>query len=359
MGKKTPLFERHRELGAKIVDFAGWEMPLQYQGILQEHQTVRNNAGLFDVSHMGRIAIEGKGVGAYLNFLSTQEILGKPDGSVMYTVWCNDQGRAIDDLLVYKISDTSYFVVANASNREKDFAHMCAYAADWNVKITPVYEQEGILALQGPHSAQILSQLFPQIDTLKPMHLLTTTFHGYPLIISRSGYTGELGFELFVDHAVLVDLWNVLMEAGALPVGLGARDTLRLEMGYALFGHELNETIYPTETVANWVVKLNHEFLGRTAIEKLTHPRYQCGALLQEPGIAREGCVVFFEGKPCGVVTSGTFSPTLRQAIAIVFVEEKLKPHDMVTIQIREKQVHAEIVKLPFLQSRGKPKEES
>lgn len=330
-------------------------MPLQYQGILQEHQVVRTAAGLFDVSHMGRIAIEGEEAGAYVNYLSTQEVESKLPGSVTYTVWCNEKGHAIDDLLVYKVSETSYFVVANASNREKDLAHVRAHAGGRAVKITPVYEHEGILALQGPDSTRILKTLFPEIETLQPMHLLKATFQQTPLLIARTGYTGEVGFELFVDQSQLVSLWKALMAVGGLhPVGLGARDTLRLEMGYALYGHELSETIYPIESVASWTVKLNHDFIGRSAIEQVAHPRHQYGVILREPGIARQGCEVYVGDKVCGVVTSGTFSPTLRQAIAIVFVEQKLKPHDMVAIQIRDKRVQAEVVKLPFIQRKEK-----
>lgn len=355
MNKRTPLYDTHRQLQAKIVDFAGWEMPVQYQGILQEHQAVRTSAGLFDVSHMGRIAIEGKDAGALLNHLCTQEIQSKQPGSVTYTVWCNQNGFAIDDLLVYKVSETSYFVVANASNREKDFNHLLVQAKGRDVKITPAYKNEGILALQGPNSIAILKTLFPEVAALQPMHLLTTTFQQTPFILSRTGYTGEVGFEVFLQQSQLVPLWNALMALGGIqPAGLGARDTLRLEMGYALYGHELSETIYPTESVASWTVKLDHDFLGRRAIEQVTNPRHQYGVLLREPGIARQGCEVYLADKAIGVVTSGTYSPTLRQAIAIVFVEQKLKPRDMVAIQIRDKRVQAEVVKLPFVHFKEK-----
>ena len=236
--KKTPLYDVHKELGAKLVDFAGWEMPLQYQGIVAEHLAVRWAAGLFDVSHMGAIAVEGPDALSLLLSLSTNDLSGKTDGTATYTVWCNEKGGSIDDLLVYQKTSNNFFIVANASNRDKDLKHLRSYAAGKNVTITPRYEHEGILSLQGPASTVILEQIFPKIADLHPMHFLTTTFKRHPIDISRTGYTGEVGYELFVSNEVLVKLWNDIMLAGVAhklqPAGLGARDTLRLEMGYAL-----------------------------------------------------------------------------------------------------------------------------
>lgn len=355
--KRTPLYDIHKSLGAKIVDFSGWEMPLQYQGIIAEHQAVRNAAGLFDVSHMGVIDIEGLGAVDLLQSLSTNDLSNKADGTATYTVWCNDKGGVIDDLIVYKKSANHFFVVANASNRYNDLEHLLKYSRGKDVTVTERFDSGGILALQGPASTAILQTIFPEAAKLAPMHLLSSTYHEKPVDIARSGYTGETGYEIFAPNEVLVPLWKEIMLAGAShgiqPTGLGARDTLRLEMGYALYGHELDAHINPAESVSAWTIKSSHPFLGSDSIKAIEHSpkkRYQYGVTMVDPRIARQGYEVYLGDKKIGVVTSGTFSPTLQHAIAIVLVDTKLHPDDIVTIEIRNTRCRAKVGKLPFLQ---------
>jgi glycine cleavage system T protein (aminomethyltransferase) len=348
---RTALYDRHIALGAKIVPFAGWEMPLHYsQGILHEHHAVRNSVGLFDVSHMGRIDISGPGAEKFVDFLSTNRIAGKADLTATYTVFANAQGGSVDDLLVYKIDANQFFVVANARNRQKDLDHIQREAAAYDVTVRDHFADMAILALQGPMAASLIAPLLHEVTKIAAHHLLPLTFEGKPLIASATGYTGAGGYEFFGPADTLVKLWDQLLREGAEPVGLGARDTLRLEKGYALYGHELSDSIAPTESIAAWTVKGdNREFLGKKALEQLKSKRHAYGIVLQEKGIAREGCAVYKAGNPIGIVTSGSFSPSLNKAIALILVQETLSLGDSLTIQIRNKPVRAERVALPFL----------
>lgn len=351
---KTALFETHRDLGAKMIDFCGWQMPVQYKGIIHEHQAVRSNIGLFDLSHMGRIVIEGLEAETLLDLLSTNTVTGKPDGTATYTVWCNESGMAIDDLLIYKVSKTEFFIVVNAANREKDLAHLLHYSTSHDVNIYDRYHEDGILAVQGPKSLQFLSSLFPEVEHLPHMHFISLPYEGENIIISRTGYTGEAGFEIYASNPIIVSLWHFLLDKGRPygiePIGLGARDTLRLEMGFALYGHELNETIMPHESVSAWTIKWNKpQFLGKKALQSHTNQhRQEYGVILKGQGIAREGYAVLQNGKTIGKVTSGTLSPTLNQAIAIILVDRTLGEGDRIDIQIRDNRCPAEVVKLPF-----------
>lgn len=340
-----------------MVDFCGWEMPIQYQGIIQEHHAVRLAVGLFDVSHMGRIVVQGADAEAFLDYLSTNIIKGKKDGTATYTVLCDAQGFCVDDVIVYRVHVDDFFVIVNAGNREKDLAHLRKESVRYDVQIQDRYEGEGILALQGPLAEPLLSRFFPVASQLKPMHFIEVKDQGMPLIISRTGYTGAGGYELYGPEERIVYWWDTLLEGGKaegiVPAGLGARDTLRLEMGYALYGHEINETIAPSESVAGWAVKMGKDrFLGKEALAALAksgRSRFEYGVVLQEPGVAREGYPVLLEGRTVGKVTSGTFSPTLQQAIAIVLVDTALQPDALVSIQIRQNRCAAKVIQLPFL----------
>ena len=339
---KTFLYDQHVSLGAKIVEFGGWMMPLQYKGIIQEHLTVRNSVGIFDVSHMGRVAIEGPDSEAFLDFLCTNKIAEKKNGSAIYTVMCNENGGAIDDLLVYRVDETHFFVILNAGNRQKDLEHIQKYAQSFDVKVLSKYSEEGILAIQGPEAFKI----FPEAEKLNSMSF----YFREDVIISRTGYTGAGGIEIYAPNSILLELWDSFISQGVEPIGLGARDTLRLEKGYSLYGHELSENICPIETVASWTVKLNREnFLGKEAMLSLKDKRFQYGVILMGRGVARDGYKVFKEGKNIGVVTSGTYSPTLEKSIAIVMVDGFLSVDDDVEIEIRDRLVSAKIVKLPFV----------
>jgi aminomethyltransferase len=354
---RTALFDKHRALGAKIVDFAGFEMPLQYQGIIEEHNTVRERAGLFDVSHMGRVDVFGADAEKFLDFLSTNKIAGKNDFTATYTVWCLESGGAVDDLIVYKKGPESFFVIVNASNREKDLNHMRMIGADYDVTIRERFS-DGILALQGPLAVRVASKIFGDAASLSPMHFAALDYQGEEIILSGTGYTGAGGVEIYGKEAAITDLWDRLLDAGKddgiQPIGLGARDTLRLEMGYALYGHELSEWIAPTESVSSWTVKWEKgDFLGKKALERLEagkKKRSQYGFVLDDKGIAREGFEVFCQGEEIGKVTSGTFSPSLRRPIAIIMVERNLKENENVEILIRNRKCGGKVAKLPFYQ---------
>jgi len=345
---RTALYERHKTLGAKMVDFNGWEMPVQYKGIIAEHHAVRNAVGMFDVSHMGRIVIQGEDAEPFLDFLSTNKIAGKPDFTATYTVWSNSHGGTVDDVIVYKKDSHHFFVIVNAGNRHKDLEHLVSQRKNYRVTIEDKFKDEGILAIQGPLALETFAKIIPEVKNLKSMHFLV---HG-DMILSGTGYTGSGGLEVYAPHQIVVSLWDQLIKLGVEPIGLGARDTLRLEMGYALYGHELSDTISPKESVSSWTIK-NKNYFGKDTLENKNH-RQAYGVILADKGIAREGYPVFKDGSQIGVVTSGTLSPTLNKAIAIVLVDGKVTLGDSVDIKIRQNFVKAHIVELPFLKKDDK-----
>ena len=355
---KTNLYERHKALGAQFVDFGGWEMPLQYSGILQEHAAVRTKVGLFDVSHMGRISIEGPDAEPFLDYLSANKITGKKEGTATYTVFCSSTGTAVDDTIIYCVDHTHYFMIANASNRQKDLAHLQRHANGFKVSITPSYESEGILAIQGPAAKELIYKIFPEgLHLEKPMHFMRLHYKNRELFLSTTGYTGAGGFELYASSEIIPELWDLLLQEGIphgiVPVGLGARNTLRLEMGYALYGHELSDTIAPTESVARWSVKLDKQnFLGKealVALESSDKKRFSYGIVLLEPGVARDNYSLFQNGKEIGMVTSGSYSPTLNCSIALALSNVPLELEDRVDVKIRERFCKAKVVNIPFL----------
>lgn len=358
---KTVLYDRHLALGAKMVDFCGWTMPLSYTSIIAEHLAVREKVALFDISHMGRILVSGPDAEAFLDYISTNVILGKADGSATYTVWSQELGGCVDDVIVYRQNAESYFVVVNACNRQKDLEHLKNEAPAFNVTLRDLYAEEGMLALQGPLAISLISRLdsqFSAVLKLKPMQFCQVNFQDVSITISRTGYTGAGGVEIYAPKLQIIDLWDLLLKTGVaegiMAAGLGARDTLRLEMGYALYGHEINEDISANESVSAWTVKFDkRDFLGKTAlelIEESPNKREEHGIVMIEPGIARSGYPVFQEGVEIGTVTSGTQSPTLNKAIAIVLVEKVLLPDELVEIKIRDNFVKAKVVKLPFIE---------
>lgn len=354
---KTALYAHHSSLHAKMINFGAFEMPLQYEGIIHEHNTVRKKVGIFDVSHMGRIEVSGLGAQSLLDYLSTNNVAALKDGSCIYTVWCDESGKSIDDVIIYRLSSDRFFVVANAGNKEKDLEHLLHYSVGRDVIINERFNEEGILALQGPLAMDLLLQIFPDAEALEHMSVYSDSFNHQIVYISTTGYTGSPGFEIFASNEIIVLLWDLLIEKGKEfgiePIGLGARDTLRLEMGYALYGHELNENIAPTESVSCWTVKFDKpDFLGKKALKNLegsTFKRRAYGIILEGKKIAREGYLVFHKGNQVGYVTSGTFSPSLNQSIALVLVEKKFQIGDSVEVQIRGGLCLAHIVKLPFV----------
>ncbi len=356
---KTALYDHHLALGAKIVPFAGWEMPVQYKSILAEHQIVRQGVGLFDVSHMGLIKVKGLDAERLLDFVSTNRLVSKAEGTATYTVWCHAHGGSVDDVMIGKIKNQSFFVITNASNREKDVIHLGtqAHLQGFDVEIQEAFGQTGILALQGPLALPLLASLIPEVSSLKPMHFLSLGSDQEEFFVSRTGYTGAGGFELYGSATRIVEWWDVLLTKGKSygiqPIGLGARDTLRLEMGFALYGHELTDTIAPNESVAAWTVKWDKpHFLGKKALEAIENNREKrlaFGVRLQGRSIARQGYPVFKDHELIGEVTSGSFSPTLNESIALILVNIPLQKGDQIAIQIRQNFCHAQVVELPFV----------
>jgi len=355
--RRTVLYNEHAKAEAKFLEFSGWQMPLQYTGILQEHLKTRQDVTLFDVSHMGRISITGSDAEKFLDFLSTNIITGKSNGSATYTVFCDELGGSVDDLIVFKENGESYFCIVNAGNRENDLAHMLKHSHGYRVQIIAHYDDEGIIAIQGPKAVTVVNTLFPASTKLLPMTFMKTTYKSSPIYIAATGYTGSGGFEIVAPLSVIRELWKDLLEVGSqhgiAEAGLGARDTLRLEMGYTLYGHELSKSISPTESVAAWAVKLSKpSFLGKEALmtlENSGHKRYPIALRMQTGGILREGLSVYFEGKEIGKITSGTYSPSLKCSIALALVDKKISIGQHLEVSIRGQKLLTEVVKLPFL----------
>ncbi len=351
--KRTPLYDCHLEAGAKMVDFAGWEMPVQYAGVIEEHRAVRTAAGLFDVSHMGEVRVRGAGAEALLQRLTPNDVAKLVPGRAHYSGLLTERGTYVDDLLVYRLAADDFLVVVNASNAPGDFAWM-ASRAQGEAEVTDESERWALLALQGPKALAILTLLAsPDVSGLKYYGFVQGQVDGTPAILSRTGYTGEDGFEIYLAPEEAPKVWRRLVEAGAAPAGLGARDTLRLEAAMALYGHEIDETTTPFEAGLGWVVKLDKgEFLGRDALaaqKAAGVPRKLVGFEVQGRGIARQGHAVVSDGGAVGTVTSGTWSPTFEKAIGMAYVPpEMAAPGTPLTLDVRGKPLPAVVVELPF-----------
>lgn len=354
--RRTPLWEAHRQLGARLVEFGGWEMPVSYRGIVDEHRAVRAAAGLFDVSHMGEIEVRGPDAGAVCQMLTTNDVRRLADGRVQYTLLCRPDGGVVDDVTLYRHGPERYFFCVNASNIAKDLAWIRAHGG--GATITDLSDATALLALQGPRAAEILARLTPApLAGLGGFRFLEDRVGGRPTLISRTGYTGEDGFELYVASADAMPLWTALLDAGRgdglEPIGLGARDTLRLEAALPLYGHELDDTTTPLAAgLQRWVVLDGDDFLGRAALlreREAGSPRRLTGLEMRGPGIARQGYPVVAEGAPIGQVTSGTHSPTLGRAIALAYVD---RAHAVLgaalAVDVRGRAVAAAVVPTPF-----------
>lgn len=353
--KRTPLYDIHRALNAKWTEFGGWEMPLQYNSIVTEHLAVRGTAGLFDLSHMGEIEVRGNGAGSFLQKLCTNDISRLKNGQAQYTLLCNETGGTVDDVLVYRFTDTHYMVVVNAANIAKDFAWMETHN-DTGIAIADLSEHTVLIALQGPDAIEILNPLVPDADVSQiPFFRFTESqIAGIPATISRTGYTGEIGFEVYVTAAHGKELWHTLYpavtEAGGAPVGLGARDTLRLEAGLRLYGMDMDEQTTPLEAGLVRFVKLDKgEFIGRDALlaqKERGIARRLVGFQLRERAVARAGYAVYQHGMRIGTVTSGAPSPSLKRNIGFALMNVVRDKN--VDIEIRGRLHPAEIVKVPF-----------
>ncbi|MBI5180018.1 MAG: glycine cleavage system aminomethyltransferase GcvT [Nitrospirae bacterium] len=356
--KQTPLYNRHKELGARFIEFAGLEMPLQYSGVLEEHHAVRNCAGLFDVSHLARIEIKDEDAIPFINKLITTDLEKLKQGYSQYTLLCDENGGIIDDLLVYKRPDGSIFLCANAINREKVIAWLEKHASTYNVDIKNITDAFAQIALQGPKAKEILQKLTSaNLSEIKRFAFAEINFDGITLLVSRTGYTGEDGFEIYPSASIAESVWDKLLATGAVsglkPAGLGARDTLRLEMGYLLYGHDIDEKITPLEAGIERFISFEKEnFIGRDALIAQRQngiKRRLIGFEMIDKGIPRQGYRILAEGVQIGIVTSGNMSPTLKKGIGLGYVNIGYnKIGDEIAIEIREKAILAKVVSLPF-----------
>jgi aminomethyltransferase len=350
--RRTPLYDEHRALGARLVDFAGWEMPVQYEGIKAEHNAVRNHAGLFDVSHMGEAVFRGPGAEEAVQRLVTRDVSRLEVGQAGYSAVCYESGGTVDDVIVYRRPD-DFLVVVNASNREKDLEHFRSNTQDLDVEVADESDDWALLALQGPEAADLLQNLTgANLPDLRPFRFVEGEVAGAKTLVSRTGYTGEDGFELYVSPDDAPRVWRELLEAGATPAGLGARDTLRLEAGMCLYGNELDPETTPLEAGIGFAVHLDkeREFIGQEALRREKEEGLRkklVGFEVEGRGIARHDYPVRVEeGEIVGHVTSGTLSPTLGKAIGLALVSPGIE--DRFEVVIRERPVEAHTVQLPF-----------
>lgn len=356
--KRTPLHARHVSLKARMVPFGGWDMPVQYSGVIQEHEAVRTKVGLFDVSHMGEFLISGAGARAFLQSMTTNDLGKLYDGRCQYNLMCYPNGTAVDDLIISQIDDTHFIAVVNASNIDKDFAWLSEHNTGADCQLTNVSTELCLFALQGPNAEALLQDVLgSSFAALKYYHFQSAKFKTHDIRVFRTGYTGEDGFEVMIPNAFAVQLWDELMEKGQryglLPIGLGARDTLRLEASYSLYGHEINDQINALEAKLGWIVSFDKgDFIGRSALAevKASSPkRLLYGFEMTEPGVARDGYGVSTSAGVKGFVTSGTHSPTLKKSIGLAMLENsKLEIGQELVIDVRGKPKTARIIKTPF-----------
>lgn len=357
--KNTALSHVHIGLGAKMVPFAGYNMPVQYKGLIEEHHCVRNNVGVFDVSHMGEFWVSGDRVLDFLQYMTTNDVSKLYDGKVQYSCMPNATGGIIDDLLVYRQSENKYMLVVNASNIDKDWNWLQQEAGRFGVDMVNVSEETSLLAVQGPNATKVLQKLTSMdLGSMEYYTFQTGTFAGHEnILISTTGYTGAGGFEVYFPNSVAEDMWNKIFEAGAdlgiQPIGLGARDTLRLEMGFCLYGNDIDDTTSPIEAGLGWITKFTKEFMNSATFKAQKEngtSRKLVGFEMIDKGIPRHGYdVVDANGNPVGIVASGTQSPSLGKAIGLGYVPTaSAKAGSEIFIGIRGKALKAVVVPIPF-----------
>lgn len=349
---KTPFYDSHKSLGAKMLSFHGWEMPLHYSGIIDEHINTRTNVGLFDVSHMGRFEVKGSDTYDCLQTLVTNNISKLNEHQALYSPICQDNGGIIDDLIIYMINREEFLVVVNASNREKDLEWIVKHSK--SAVVENISDKIALLALQGPLAQKVLEKIIfgANFDQLKPFDFVITSIFGIECMISRTGYTGEDGFEIFFDSSK-IDIWDKLIQLGSRfnikPTGLGARDTLRLEAGLMLYGNDINENTTPLEVPLRWTVKFEkREFIGKEALLTQQIYRKLVGFEVLEKRIARHGNEVLLDGEKVGFVTSGSFSPTIKKSIGFCFVPIRVAPNQLIEINIGSKLYKAKVSSTRF-----------
>ncbi|MFN2389714.1 MAG: glycine cleavage system aminomethyltransferase GcvT [Actinomycetota bacterium] len=350
--RATHLLDIHRRLGAKLTEFGGWEMPLQYSGVIAEHNAVRNHAGVFDVSHLGKLRVTGPGAGDALQRALTCDATGLAPGRATYSLVLTDGGGCIDDVFLYRIAETEWLVVPNASN----VAPVAAAIAEQGAGPVDEWDRFAILAIQGPASFEVMESAFPGSGATElGLHgWCELDVFGSPGFVARTGYTGERGFELYAPAATAAATFGAVLDAGAAPVGLGARDTLRLEMGYALYGHELSLDINPLEAGLGWALAWDTPFRGRPALEKVRKKgpaRALVGVRCNGRGVPRQGYPVLQDGRTLGELTSGNHSPTLGTGIGLALVprDDAPAPGDAVEVDARGRRIPGAIVKPPFV----------
>jgi aminomethyltransferase len=362
MARRTPLYDAHRELGARVVDFAGWDMPVSYTGALEEHAAVRTRCGLFDVSHMGEIELRGSGAAALCQRLTVNDVARLDDGGGQYSVLCNQDGGVLDDLVVFRLAADRWLLVVNAANTAQDLAWISGHAGA-DVVVDDRSADTALLALQGPESERALRTLTGiDLTAMRPFTVGAGAVAGVASLVSRTGYTGEDGFEVLVPAASARPVWDALLAAvrrcGGLPCGLAARDTLRLEAGLPLCGTDMDAGTTPLEAGIGWVVKLRKpSFVGRDALARQAEQgvaRRLVGLELAQPGIPRHGQTVWRDDGQVGVVTSGTKSPTLGTFIGMAYVDaESARPATALAVEIRGRRLPARVVDRPFYRRRA------
>jgi aminomethyltransferase len=366
--RHTTLYEIHQALGARMVDFAGFAMPVSYGSIIDEHHAVRQKVGMFDVSHMGEFILTGENVRGFVNGLITNDASRLRPGDVQYTVMCREDGTVVDDLLVCLMDEDKIMLVVNAANIEKDFAHISSFDTT-GIQLRNASDDYGLIAVQGPLSRDVMKSCEPfakvagKIDELPYYRSFCWTHEGAEILVSRTGYTGELGYEVFLPSQRAPELWEAITRVGGsygiVPVGLGARDTLRFEASYCLYGHELDDSTTPLEAGLGWVVKLRKErFSGLETLRKEKKDgsaRTLVGFELEGRSIARQGFSVVEGERKVGKVTSGTFSPTLQKSLCMAYIEHSAAVSgEGFSLEVRNKLVPAKLVQLPFYKSRAK-----
>ena len=366
MVKETYLHDKHVALGAKMVDFAGWHMPVQYKtSIMEEHKNVRENVGLFDVSHMGEIYVTGRDAQEFLNHLVPQDITKLVDGKAVYCQLTNRQGGMIDDLIIYKLNINTYLIICNASRVDEDINWISRNQRGYDVSVDNQSHNLSLIAVQGPKAIDLMHKLGYKADQNSFTIILDKLLNNIPMWISRSGYTGEDGFELLVINEYVEYLWDTLLELGkefnVMPIGLGARDTLRLEAALPLYGNDLNEETTPVEAGLTWSIpKDKHEeYNGKKVIEEQLlngTSKKLIGLKMLDKSIARHEYEVYYKGEKVGMITSGGIAPTAGENIAMAYVKniKEICPDAVVQVMIREKLHDAQVVKRPFIQKRNK-----
>lgn len=349
--RHTPLHLQHAELGAKLVPFAGWEMPVTYEGIREEHAAVRTHAGMFDVSHMGEVEVEGPGALAFLQRVLSNDVAAIAIGGAQYSCLCNEEGGVLDDLFTYRLGGDRYLIVTNSANHGADLEWLGRWSRDFDVAVRDVAERYAMLAVQGPHARGIVAGTLG-VELPPRMRVASARVGGRPALVCGTGYTGEDGVELLIDPEVAPPIWVELLDAGVVPCGLGARDTLRLEVCFHLHGNDLTPERNPIEAGLGWCCKEETGFIGAEEIARVRRegPAERLVPFeIEDAGIPRPGNPVLASGEPAGVVTSGTFSPSLERGIGMAYVRAGLaEPGTTIEIDVRGKHRPARIASKPL-----------